>query len=110
MTDNKREAAAYIRVSTDEQREFSPESQLDRILSYAESHGYSIKKENIFCDNGISGKSTEKREGFKSMIEKAKNKPTPLKQFLFGNFQDLPETVRTAYFINQCSEKNTVSG
>lgn len=86
MTDNKREAAAYIRVSTDEQREFSPESQLDRILSYAESHGYSIKKENIFCDNGISGKSTDKREGFKSMIEKAKNKPTPFKAILVWKF------------------------
>ena len=31
--------AAYIRVSTDGQMDLSPESQLDEILKYAETHG-----------------------------------------------------------------------
>lgn len=86
MSEMKTDAAAYIRVSTEEQREFSPESQLDRILSYAESHGYRVKKENIFCDCGISGKSTDKREGFKAMIAKAKLKPPPFKAILVWKF------------------------
>lgn len=80
------EAAAYIRVSTEEQSEFSPESQLDRILSYGEKHGYRVKQENIFYDCGISGKSTKKRGGFMAMIEKAKQKPSPFKAVLVWKF------------------------
>lgn len=83
---NISEAAAYIRVSTEEQTEFSPESQLDRIMSYAEKNGYRIKNENIFCDNGISGKNTEKRKGFQAMIEKAKQRPAPFKAVLVWKF------------------------
>lgn len=89
MVENKKgivDAAAYIRVSTEEQSEFSPESQLDKILYYAENHDYKIREENIFYDCGISGKSTNKREGFKAMIEKAKLKPAPFKAILVWKF------------------------
>ena len=59
-------AAAYIRVSTEDQVEYSPDSQLRAIQSYAEKNGYYIPEQYIFIDEGISGRSVSKREGFKN--------------------------------------------
>ena len=46
-------AAAYIRVSTDDQIEFSPDSQLEKIKLYAERNQMLLPKEFIFMDEGI---------------------------------------------------------
>ena len=45
-------AAAYIRVSTDDQTEYSPAVQLDDILEFAKKNDYHIPKEFIFTDEG----------------------------------------------------------
>ena len=42
--------AAYIRVSTDDQLDISPESQLDEIQRYAKSHDILIPEEYIFME------------------------------------------------------------
>lgn len=68
-------AAAYIRVSTEDQLEFSPDSQIKTIKKYAKEHGYNLPEKYIFVDKGISGKSVKNRIGFIKMIEKAKNVP-----------------------------------
>ena len=49
-------AAAYVRVSTDEQTDYSPAAQLADIKEYARNNGYHIPEEFIFMDEGISGK------------------------------------------------------
>ena len=54
-------AAAYIRVSTDDQVEYSPESQIKAISEYAKRNGYLLPREYIFVDEGISGKTADKR-------------------------------------------------
>ena len=59
-------AAAYIRVSTDDQIEFSPDSQLEKIKLYAERNQILLPKEFIFMDEGISGRNTKKRTAFSS--------------------------------------------
>ena len=61
-------AAAYIRVSTDDQIEFSPDSQLEKIKLYAERNQMLLPKEFIFMDEGISGRNTKKRPAFNTMI------------------------------------------
>ena len=48
--------AAYIRVSTDDQIEFSPDSQLKKIKEYAKHNDIILPEEFIFVDEGISGK------------------------------------------------------
>lgn len=48
-------AAAYIRVSTENQTELSPSSQLKIIRKFADEKGYLIDEDFIFRDNGISG-------------------------------------------------------
>ncbi|MCL1873046.1 MAG: recombinase family protein [Clostridiales bacterium] len=67
-------AAAYIRVSTDMQTEFSPDSQLRLIRDYAKSHTLIVPEEFIFMELGVSGKSADKRPEFQKMIATAKGK------------------------------------
>jgi len=66
--------SAYIRVSDERQDEYSPDSQLKKIREYAAKEGYVIPDEFVFYDDGISGRSTKKRDDFNRMIALAKEK------------------------------------
>lgn len=79
-------AAAYIRVSTDDQVEFSPDSQLKAIRKYAKEHDMILPEEFIFADEGISGRKTDKRVEFQRMIGMAKIKPKPFDVILLWKF------------------------
>lgn len=80
-------AAAYIRVSTDDQLEFSPDSQLEKIREYAESHQMKLDDRYIFReDEGVSGRKAEKRPEFMQMIGTAKTKPRPFDVILVWKF------------------------
>ena len=57
-------AAAYIRVSTDDQVEYSPKSQIKAIKKYAEKNSFFLPEHFIFSDEGISGRSIGKRNAF----------------------------------------------
>ena len=79
-------AAAYIRVSTEDQVEFSPDSQLARIREYAKRNDYILPQEFVFVDEGISGRKAEKRPQFMRMIGLAKQKPKPFDAILLWKF------------------------
>lgn len=79
-------AACYIRVSTDDQLEYSPDSQISKIKEYALKNGYVIPDEYIFVDEGISGRKAEKRPEFMKMIGTAKQKPKPFDAILLWKF------------------------
>ena len=79
-------AAAYIRVSTDDQVEFSPDSQRKALKNYADKNGMLLPSEFIFLDEGISGKNTKKRTAFNTMIALAKTKPKPFDVILVWKF------------------------
>ena len=81
-----RTAAAYIRVSTDDQVEFSPDSQLKEIRKYAKAHDLILPDEFVFADEGISGRKAEKRPQFQRMIGTAKLKPKPFDVILLWKF------------------------
>ncbi len=78
--------AAYIRVSTDEQLEFSPDSQLKKIQEYAKNQGIYLPKANIYREEGISGREAEKRPAFQKMIGAAKSMPRPFDVILVWKF------------------------
>lgn len=78
--------ACYIRVSTDDQVEYSPTSQLKLILKYALDNNLFISKENIFHDDGISGTNSKNRNSFLKMIAVAKSKPKPFEKILVYDF------------------------
>lgn len=67
-------AAAYIRVSTEEQGEFSPDAQLKAIQNYCKNNNLILDKEHIYIDEGISGRKADKRPAFQNMIAHAKKK------------------------------------
>lgn len=81
-----KKAAAYIRVSTDDQVEYSPASQLEKIKEYAKRNGYVLPEEYIYIDEGISGRHTQKRAAFNKMIGTAKQKPKPFDAILLWKF------------------------
>lgn len=71
-------AAAYIRVSTTDQLEYSPDSQLKVIREHAKRDGFIVPDEYVFReDDGISGKSASKRPAFRLMIATAKDGKSP---------------------------------
>lgn len=71
------QGALYIRVSTDEQIEYSPDAQKKALLDYAKKNKILVSPENIFIDEGYSGRRAEKRPAFMRMIGLAKTKPKP---------------------------------
>ena len=78
--------ACYIRVSTDEQTEFSPAAQMRALNKYAKDNGIVIAKNHIFIDEGISGKRADKRPAFMHMVALAKIKPKPFDVILVHKF------------------------
>ena len=79
-------AAAYIRVSTEDQTEYSPDSQIRLIREYAGRNDMVVPDEYIFADEGISGKTAAKRPEFIRMIGMAKKKPKPFEAILLWKF------------------------
>ncbi len=78
--------AAYIRVSTEMQTELSPDSQLKLIKQYAKQNDIILNERFIFADDGISGRTAEKRPEFMRMIATAKAKPKPFDVILVWKF------------------------
>lgn len=82
----RKTAAAYIRVSTDDQIEFSPDSQRKKIKDYAKKNGYILPEKFIFMDEGISGRKAAKRPAFNEMISLAKSGAKPFDIILVWKF------------------------
>ena len=78
--------ACYIRVSTDDQTEYSPDAQLRLLKNYAKANNIILTKEHIFMDEGISGKRADKRPAFMQMVATAKVKPKPFDVILVHKF------------------------
>ncbi len=81
-----RPAAAYIRVSTEDQTEYSPDAQLSEIRKYAAREGFIILPQHIYVDEGISGKDAKKRDAFNLMISASKTRPKPFDAILVWKF------------------------
>ena len=67
----KRKVAAYARVSTDSDEQFtSYEAQIDYYTQYIKRHAeWQFVK--VYTDEGISGTNMKKRDGFNQMIQDA---------------------------------------
>ena len=78
--------AVYLRVSTADQLELSPDAQKRMILDYAKRNNILISDEYVFIDEGISGRKAEKRPAFMKMIATAKKKPKPFDVILVHKF------------------------
>lgn len=83
-----RTGAAYIRVSTDDQTELSPDAQLRMIRAAALADGFSIPEPFIFIEKrGISGRHAGNRPAFQKMIAEAKSSfPPPFSRLYLWKF------------------------
>ena len=79
-------AAAYIRVSTEDQTEYSPDAQLRELREYAAAHGLLLDDRFIYADEGISGRKADKRPAFMEMIRTAKLPEHPFDVVLVHKF------------------------
>lgn len=80
-------AACYIRVSTDDQLEYSPDSQLEKIREYCARNGLALSIDNIFIEEeGVSGRKASRRQEFQRMIARAKSTPKPFDVIIVWKF------------------------
>lgn len=103
-------AAFYIRVSTEEQSEYSPAAQEKALRLYAQKHDLSVNEEHIFIDEGYSGRQAAKRPAFMRMIALAKAKPRPFDVILVHKFDRFARSredsvVYKSLLRSQCSIK-----
>ena len=101
-------AAAYIRVSTENQTELSPSSQLKIIRKFADEKGYLIDEKFIFRDNGISGRYADKRPEFNRMISLAKQKPPMFSAVLVWKFSRFARNQEESIFYKSLLKKNGI--
>ena len=104
----KKVGAIYIRVSTDKQEELSPDAQLRLLMEYAERNNIIIPKENIFHDNGISGRNAEKRPSFQKMIALAKSKEHPIDCIIVWKFSRFARNQEESILYKSLLKKNNV--
>jgi site-specific DNA recombinase len=69
-------AAAYGRMSDDQQRKASIEDQVRNCRETADENGWSIAKEHIYCDEGKTGTTMFDRPGF-AALRAAFKRPNP---------------------------------
>ncbi len=99
-------AAAYVRVSTDDQLEFSPDSQIKLIQDYAEKNDIILLEEFIYMeDDGKSGKSMAKRDKFLELISAAKKKPKPFDMILVWKFSRFARNQEEAITLKSMLKK-----
>ena len=80
-----RNGALYIRVSTADQTELSPDAQQRLLLDYAKKNGIIINKDFIFVES-VSGRHADKRPKFQEMIGIAKQDSHPIDVILVWKY------------------------
>ena len=100
--------AAYVRVSTDDQLEYSPDSQLKLIRDHAKRDKVIIPYEYVYTDGGISGKSADKRPQFRLMIATAKQDPPPFSKIYVWKFSRFARNQEEAIMYKNLLRKRGV--
>lgn len=80
-----RNGALYIRVSTADQTELSPDAQQRLLLDYAKKNGIIISKDYVF-EESVSGRHADKRPKFQEMIGIAKQESHPIDVILVWKY------------------------
>lgn len=78
-------AALYIRVSTEDQTEYSPDAQRRLLIDYAKKNNLAVSEEHIFMES-VSGRNANKRPQFQNMIALARSKDKPFEKILVWKF------------------------
>lgn len=101
-------AALYIRVSTDDQTEYSPDAQKRLLIEYAKKNNLSVSNEYIFIEEGISGTKADKRPQFQKMIGIAKSKEHPIDVILVWKFSRFARNQEESIVYKSLLKRNNV--
>lgn len=101
-------AAAYVRVSTEKQDEYSLDSQLKLIRQYAAQHDMIVPDEYVFVEDGVSGRTAAKRKSFQSMIAYAKDKTHPFDVILVWKFSRFARNQEESVFYKAALSRSGV--
>lgn len=100
--------AGYVRVSTDDQIEYSPESQIKLLRESAKKDGGIIPDEFMFSDEGISGKDAAHRPEFNRMISLAKEKDPPFSRIYVWKYSRFARNQEESIVYKNMLRKNNI--
>lgn len=103
-----KDAALYIRVSTDKQDELSPDAQKRLLTEYAAKNKIRVLPQYIFMENGVSGKKADKRPQFQKMIALAKSKNHPIDAILVWKFSRFARNQEESIVYKSLLKRNHV--
>lgn len=99
--------ALYIRVSTHEQDELSPDAQTRLCLNYAKEHKIFIPDNYIFVES-VSGRKAKNRQEFQKMIALAKSPSHPLDTILVWKFSRFARNQEESIVYKSMLKKDNV--
>lgn len=100
-------AALYIRVSTEDQVELSPDAQRRLLLDYAKKNGIIVSGDFIFVES-VSGRHAQKRPEFQRMIALAKQPSHPIDVILVWKFSRFARNQEESIVYKSMLKKDNV--
>lgn len=104
---NPQVGALYIRVSTHDQDELSPDAQTRLGLEYAKSNNIIIPKEYIFVES-VSGRKAKNRREFQKMIGLAKSPEHPFDVIVVWKFSRFARNQEESIVYKSMLKKDNV--
>lgn len=104
---NLRIAALYVRVSTHDQDELSPDAQIRLGLEYAKSNQIIVPKEYIFVES-VSGRKAKNRHEFQRMIGMAKSQDHPFDAIIVWKFSRFARNQEESIVYKSMLKKDNV--
>ena len=102
-----RTGALYIRVSTEDQAELSPDAQERLLLEYAKKNDIIVSAEYIFSES-VSGRHVQKRPEFQRMIAIAKQASHPIDVILVWKFSRFARNQEESIVYKSMLKKDNV--
>ena len=100
-------AALYIRVSTEDQAELSPDAQKRLLLDYAQKNDIIVSGDFIFMES-VSGRHAQKRPEFQRMIALAKQPSHPIDVILVWKFSRFARNQEESIVYKSMLKKDNV--
>lgn len=96
-----RVGALYVRVSTHDQDELSPDAQKRLCLDYAKSNNIIIPGDFIFMES-VSGRNAQKRHEFQRMISLAKSPEHPFDVIIVWKYSRFARNQEESIVYKRC--------
>lgn len=104
---SRKVAALYIRVSTEDQAELSPDAQKRLLLDYAKKNDMIVSGDFIFTES-VSGRHAQKRPEFQRMIALAKAASHPVDVILVWKFSRFARNQEESIVYKSMLKKDNV--